>query len=103
MKFRDGAFREAPRKLTDVELSLPGAREGWNAGISTAAIMTDMELRALIDRTRVNAAFAIDCPDLTDFDYNRVASKCCALEWVQAERQRKGMERKGVTHYETHY
>lgn len=103
MKFRDGAFRTVPRPLTDAELSLPGAREGWNAGLSTAAILTDMELTALIKRTQQNEAFAIDCPDLTDYDYNRVGAKCRALEWVQAERQRKGMERKGVTRYETHY
>ncbi|MCX2455662.1 hypothetical protein [Lacticaseibacillus nasuensis] len=96
MKFRDGAFREVPRKLTDVELSLPGAREGWNDGLAVAEILTDMELTALIERTRVNESFAIDCPDLTDYDYNRVGAKCRALEWVQAERQRAERSRQRI-------
>ena len=95
-RFHNGAFREAPRQLTQAELSYLGAREGWNNGLAAAAILTDMELTALIERTRENEAFAIDSPDVTEFDYNRVGSKCRALEWIQAERQRAEQSRQRI-------
>ena len=96
MKFRDGAFRTVPRPLTPAELSLPGAREGWNAGASAAAILTDMELEALIAQTRQNEAWAIDSEDSTEWDANFIMAKRAALELIQAERDLKRHNRENI-------
>lgn len=96
MKFRHGAFRTVPRPLTAAELSMPGAREGWGAGQSAAAILTDMELEALIAQTRQNEAWAIDSEDSTEWDVNFIGGKRAALEVIQANREWKRHDRENI-------
>ncbi|WP_156408298.1 hypothetical protein [Lacticaseibacillus nasuensis] len=77
-------------------MSYPGAREGWNDGLAVAAILTDMELTALIAQTRQNEAWAIDSEDSTEWDTNFIGGKRSALELIQAERERKRHDRENI-------